>query len=690
MKIIRAIILAAGMVFSPHLLHSQTFTVSGLNNDAMPVQSAAPDSIVQVTAEAQGLQLVSPENLPPCGTFWEVMPYGVMAPLPCPPFDPTLPVYAITDNIFLVDSTGGQLAVSPRQSAAAMSATAAVNDAAASLATAVVNLINQVQTAEANRQARSMMRAMGMAVPSPGDGGDSGDGGDYSPMFSGGTPIDTNGLWLEITNVSNGWSHLNLHNGTNMVYAIWSTTNLLTGWQVQMELWPTNGTVIPTVTPFSVQNFDRQNLFLRAEDWTDVDTDGDGVPDWWGWMYFGTANIVATNLDYSGNGNTFAQDYSNNIPPRVFTFNGIILTNNYVNFGSVAAQLDAAGYPYYIATLVDDTNFDDAIWNTYTSTNVVLNLGVTEGWHEVWIGLRGFADKPSVAAWQWCRLKLDYTPPALVITGPTNGTVDTPMIQLTGYSSEDLKAISFDITNSAGLLTNQQISVTDRFFDTNTWEFTTNTLQGYDIFLTNGVNTITIHATDLAGNVTTLVTNFTLDYSGKTNRPVVQLTWPNNGTLVSGNNFTLDGQLADPTAIVSASITDTNGNTNVVAGLVGRTGQFWVQNIPLSAGTNALTLTVVDVVGNTTVTNINLVQSPVVLTLDPVADPQQLWQPTINLTGTISDATYAVWVNGVKGHNNGDGTWSANNVPVDSGGTAGFTVTGYSSDETQPDGSHGN
>jgi hypothetical protein len=71
-------------------------------------------------------------------------------------------------------------------------------------------------------------------------------------------------------------------------------------------------------------------------------------------------------------------------------------------------------------------------------------------------------------------------------------------------------------------------------------------------------------------------------------------------------------------------------------------------------------------------------------------DTQQLWQPTINLTGTISDATYAVWVNGVKGTNNGDGTWGAQNVPVDNGGTASFTVTGYSPDETQPDGSHGN
>ena len=49
--------------------------------------------------------------------------------------------------------------------------------------------------------------------------------------------------------------------------------------------------------------------------------------------------------------------------------------------------------------------------------------------------------------------------------------------------------------------------------------------------LTNGLNTITLHATDMAGNVT--VTNFslTLDYSSRTNPPLVNLYWPQNGTL---------------------------------------------------------------------------------------------------------------------------------------------------------------
>ena len=46
-------------------------------------------------------------------------------------------------------------------------------------------------------------------------------------------------------------------------------------WQVETELWPSNAAVLP----FTVQNLNRQNLFLRAEDWTGVDSNGDGIPD---------------------------------------------------------------------------------------------------------------------------------------------------------------------------------------------------------------------------------------------------------------------------------------------------------------------------------------------------------------------------------------------------------------------------
>jgi hypothetical protein len=530
---------------------------------------------------------------------------------------------------------------------------------------------------------------MAMGVPSlPTDGGDDGDtnGGSYTPNLSGYLPPNTNGLWLELTNYDGNFAYLNLHNGTNQVYAIWSTTNLPTGWQVETELWPVG--METNVFPFTVPTLNRPNLFLRAEDWTGVDSNGDGIPDWWIWMYFGNLSETATNLDSQGN--TLLYDYQNGLDPNMIQFS-IAVTNNYVNSMSAPAQLNlSAGTPSYYAVSVDDTNYEtDANWQAYAGANVMVYLGMTEGWHDVWIGLKGLPSN-ATPTWQHKRLKLDFTPPSLVVTNPSVSTVSVPLIQLQGYCSEALANISYDLSNAVGFVTNQDAGITGQFYSTNTFEFTTNYFEALDIPLTNGLNVITLHATDLAGNVTTTSLNYTLDYSSKTNPPTVQITWPQNGTQISGGSFTLDGQLADPTVNISVQMVSANGATNTVSGLVERNGKFWVENLPLSGGTNALTLTATDAVGNISTTNLTVVQSSLVLTMNPVTPDSQLWQPTVNLTGTISDATQAVWVNGVKGHNNGNGTWSASNVPTTAGGTASFTITAYEPTEQQPDGSYGN
>jgi hypothetical protein len=530
-----------------------------------------------------------------------------------------------------------------------------------------------------------------MVDMNPGDAGDdtNDDAGGYSPSFTGGTPIDTNGLWLQIFGLTNGTAYLSLNNATDQVYEIMTTvalTNGVNNWQTETELWPGMNT---NAMPFTVPEGSRTNtLFFRAMDWTGVTENGNTTPDWWFWEYFGTTALSDTNLDSSGN--TFLYDYQNGVDPNIINF-ALVVANNYVNSMTAPVQLNiSVGTPSYYAVSVDDTNYEtDASWQTYAGTNIMAYLGMTEGWHDVWIGLKGLPSN-ATQTWQYKRLKLDFTPPSLVVTNPTVSTVSVPMIQLQGYCSEALCSISYDLSNAVGVVTNQNAGITDQFYSTNTFEFTTNYFEALDIPLTNGLNKITLHATDEAGNTTTTNINYTLDYSSKTNPPTVQITWPQNGTQVSGSSFTLDGQLVDPTVNVSVQVVSTNGATNTVSGLVERNGKFWVENLPLSGGTNSLTLTATDAVGNTSVTNISVVQSTLVLTMNPVTPDSDLWKPKLNLTGTISDASQAVWVNGVKGHNNGDGTWSASNVPTTSGGTASFTITAYEPTEQQPDGSYGN
>jgi alpha-tubulin suppressor-like RCC1 family protein len=167
MKTIGIILLAASINFSPSLLHTQTPLVGSFNNDLAPVQSATPDSIVQVTAEARGLATISYDNLPRSGTFWEAMPDGIMAPLPCPPQDITLPIYTIKNDIFLVDATGGEVAAQPHRFGMQVQTTASsVNAALESLATSVVNLIDMVMNPPAQKMPSLMMQTSMMMASS--------------------------------------------------------------------------------------------------------------------------------------------------------------------------------------------------------------------------------------------------------------------------------------------------------------------------------------------------------------------------------------------------------------------------------------------------------------------------------------------------------------------------------------------
>jgi len=674
--------LITSLVVGLHFLHAQTAVVGGFNGDAAPVQLAQPDSIVQIAAEAQGLELVPPDQVPPFGTFWMVLPEadgGVMPPFPCAPLDLSLPVFAIADGQFLVDGTVGSQATLNTAQAGRLAAGGASAAALAAQADAVINLITEVQTAAASQQ----MRAMSSSPPSPPGEGEEGGEGNYTNNYFG-YAFDTNRLYLEITNVSGGWSYLNLHHATNQVYAIWGATNVatpFTNWTVETELWPTPDQT--NVMPFTVPTLDRQNLFVRVEDWTGVDSDGDGIPDWWEWQYFGTQSVAGTNLDYSGNGYTFAEDYSNNIPPTVFKFTGVEVTNNYVRASSAAAQLDVAGYPYYVATLVDDANFSNAVWNTYASANVTVNLGLTEGWHEVWIGLRGHADDASTAVWQWRRLKLDLTPPLLVISSPASNVISQPMIQLKGYSPEPLASFSFDVANAAGTLTNQTGLTVDQFYDRSALDFTTNWFECLDIALAPGTNYVTLHATDRAGNATQTNLVYTFDTNGDTVAPVVTLTWPQHGMNLSGDSFTLRGALDDETATVTAQIISADGLTNIVAGLVERDGKFWIENLPLAGGTNLVMVTARDAAENLSATNIAVVQSSVTLTINPLAD-EQLHQLTATVTGTVTGSVDSVWVNGVPAVVDENGNWTADNVPLNPGGTASFNAVGQRSPPADP------
>jgi hypothetical protein len=208
---------------------------------------------------------------------------------------------------------------------------------------------------------------------------------------------------------------------------------------------------------------------------------------------------------------------------------------------------------------------------------------------------------------------------------------------------------------------------------------TTNWFECLDIRLANGANTITLYATDQAGNVSTNNYSYTLDYSGVINPPALTLYWPQDGARVSGTNFTLRGLLDDPTATVTARLVDTNEATSQVDGLVERNGLLWVESLPLGPRTNTLTLSMTNAAGLSSSTSLTVIQSDVAFTIDDLSTTD-LNQPRIPVAGTIGTNGYTVWVNGVAATNltaREDGTWSwqLDNVPVSNGGTAAPVIT---------------
>ena len=206
-------------------------------------------------------------------------------------------------------------------------------------------------------------------------------------------------------------------------------------------------------------------------------------------------------------------------------------------------------------------------------------------------------------------------------------------------------------------------------YDSNNYAYTTNFFQLYDVGLTNGTNRIIVHATDLAGNSTTTNFSFNFTLTVATNAPVLSIYWPSNGNQLSGSNFTVRGSIDNATATIVAQVVNTNGVTNIVPGTVERNGLFWANALPLSPGTNFVTITATDAAGNTTVTNLNVMGNSVIFTVGPI-DPSVLYQSSITVTGTNSDLTdYTVWVNGVAASIDGSGNWTANYVPLNDGGT---------------------
>ena len=187
------------------------------------IGAAQTDSVVQMTAEAQGLQLLTPDQVPRGGTFWWMTPNGNSVPLPCPPSDPTIPIYLISPGQFLVDETGGKVVLNSTL-ARLTGTTPTVASALEAQANAVVNLIAQVQATAAAPKGKfgpSMMMASS-----------------FASSYAYGNSVFLSNMVATVSSDGSMTASFSITGGTNLVpYDIWMTTNLLNSFSQSQWTW---------------------------------------------------------------------------------------------------------------------------------------------------------------------------------------------------------------------------------------------------------------------------------------------------------------------------------------------------------------------------------------------------------------------------------------------------------------------
>ncbi len=221
-------------------------------------------------------------------------------------------------------------------------------------------------------------------------------------------------------------------------------------------------------------------------------------------------------------------------------------------------------------------------------------------------------------------------PPAITITFPvdgniTNQTAVTVSGTVTSANTAQLTVNGTSVTIGAG------------------GSFSTS------VTLVEGTNTITIIATDGAGNTTLVVRTVRKDSTP----PSISLTQPTQGFVTAQSSVTAQGVVSDSTAVTVTA--------NGVPVSVGAGGAFSAA-VSLHEGTNLITIVATDEAGNSSTVTRSIIKdsAPPILTVGSPGDGSITNQSSTTVSGTVSDSTtVALTINGVSVAIAANGTFSS-------------------------------
>jgi hypothetical protein len=204
-----------------------------------------------------------------------------------------------------------------------------------------------------------------------------------------------------------------------------------------------------------------------------------------------------------------------------------------------------------------------------TSGNFTGTLTLTEGDHTITAAAE---DSAGNSGTDTIDITVDLTAPLVVITAPNNGDIiATGSVTVVG-SLDDLSISQVDINGA-------QVSVTGGNFS-------------HTVSLDDGDHTVTVTATDAAGNVGNKEITVTID----TTAPVVTITNPLEGAKYSTSSVTIQGTVNDP----DIAQVDVNGQSVAVSN-----GTFSV-TLTLTEGSNLVSVTATDAANNSSVDTVTV------------------------------------------------------------------------------------
>ena len=212
----------------------------------------------------------------------------------------------------------------------------------------------------------------------------------------------------------------------------------------------------------------------------------------------------------------------------------------------------------------------------------------------------------------------DSTPPSLTISTPSNGLITNQTSVTVSGTATDVHAVTISVNGTA-------ISVGQN----GSW--TTS------ITLKQGVNTITIVATDAAGNTTTVSRTVTADWTP----PAITVSSPLDSAITKLSLVAVSGTVKDSTAVTLTI----NGNSVPVSN-----GSFNT-TVNLTEGTDKIIIVATDAAGNTTTISrtVKVDRTPPALVVSSPNDSVFTNLPSITISGTVKDSTaVTLTVNGVN------------------------------------------